>query len=291
MLATQVSKSLFRPVVARAFRPVAVRAFAASPWGGDAWRHEKNAFKQWCKDSVAPGQTQAKRELYGFLGIAFGDVDADKDGFINAKEFDLLLEKVAAVPRRYGLAPSWEKEYSGDALKRKAARQAMFDQLDTRNGPARGVIGMKQFMRWATAHITEKVATIDTKTKVDFYNIADYDEATFMNYLEHALANPTSGAYASLYEFLLTCFIESDVECKGTISRKEFSDLLCRAAKVPRQFGLAPPDASEGERDKIFASMDTNNEGYVTFRKFLAWTVEHTKHKVELQRAGKGYKK
>lgn len=272
-------------------RPLLVRACAASPWGGETWRYDKNAFKQWCKDSTAPGHSKAKREMYGFLGIAFGDVDANKDGFIDHKEFDILCEKVAALPRRFGLAPSWEKEYGGDAEKRRAARKAMFDALDTRNGPARHVIGLKQFTRWANDHIVQKVATIDTKTKVDFYHIEEYDETTFLNYLDHALNNPDSGAFASFYEFLLSIFIEADMDCKGTITREQLDTLLDKAAKVPRVFGLAPPSGTTEHRDKIFESMDSNKEGYVTFRKFLAWTVDHTKLKIKMQKAGQGYKK
>lgn len=284
MLAARAAKSVVQ-------RPLWVRTCAASPWGGETWRYDKNAFKQWCKDATAPGPSKAKREMYGFLGIAFGDVDANKDGFINDRQFDILCEKVAALPRRFGLAPSWEKEYGGDVEKRRATRKAMFDALDTRNGPARGVIGMKQFTRWANDHVVQKVAIVDTKTKVDFYHIEEYDEATFLNYLEHALNNPNSGAFASFYEFLLTVFIEADVKCKGTIAREELDILLDRAAKVPRVFGLAPPSGTKEHRDKIFNSMDSNNEGYITFRKFLAWTVDHTKLKIKMQKAGEGYKK
>merc|ERR1712107_878524 len=246
--------------------------------------------KSWCKDSVIPG-TKAQRELYGFLAMAFGDVDANKDGLITVKKFDLLLEKAAALPRRFGMAPSWEKEYDGDRKKRHAARQAMFDALDTRNGPARGVLGLKQFVRFATDHITKKVATLDLKSKVDFRHIAEYDEKTFLNYLEYAVNNPSSGAYASLYEFLLTLFVEADTKNKGTIDRSEFDLIIDRAAMVPRQFGLAPAGSSKALRDQIFQSMDDNNSGTITFRKFVAWTVTHAKGKIELQRAGKGFKK
>lgn len=282
--------------LARAFRPVVqrqlwARTCAASPWGGESWRYDKTAFTQFCKDACAPGNSNAKREMYGFLAIAFGDVDADKDGFINDQEFDLLCEKVASLPRRFGFAPSWVEEYNGDATLRKKTRKHMFNALDGRNGPPRGVIGMKQFVRWANDHIVSKIATVDTNTKVDFYHIEDYDEQTFLNYLEHALNNPSSSEFASFYEFLLAIFIETDTECKGTIARGEFDALLTRAAQVPRLFGLAPSSASKEERDNIFKSMDINNEGYVTFRKFVQWTVDHTKLKIRKQRAGEGFKK
>jgi len=283
-----VSRAVVRPV---AVRPVAVRAFAAhSPWGSDAWRHDKNAFAYWCKDAVKDG-TDPQRELYGFLAVAFGDVDANKDGLINAKEFDLLCEKVASLPRRFGLAPSWEKEYGGDRQKRAMARKAMFDAIDTRNGPARGSLGLKQFCRWAKDHIVGKVATLDMKSKVDFAHIEDYDEVTFINYLEHAVNNPTSGAYAALYNFLLTIFVEADLNCKGTINRAEFDLIVDRAAQVPRQFGLAPAGSSKELRDKIFNSMDDNSSGTITFRKFILWTVTHAQGKIKDHRAGKGYKK
>jgi len=291
-------QGMLRPVMARTLapgqgmlRPVGVRAFADfSPWGSDSWRHDKNTFKLWCTEAMVPG-TKAERELYGFLAVAFGDVDANNDGLISAPEFDLLCEKVAALPRRFGMAPSWEKEYKGDIAARTAARKAMFDALDTRNGPARNTIGLKQFCRWAKDHIAGKVATLDMKSKVDFAHIADYDEDTFMNYLEYALHNPSSGAYASLYEFLLTIFVESDKNCKGTINRQEFDVLVDRAAVVPRQFGLAPAGSSAELRTKIFNSMDDNSSGTITFRKFIAWTVEHSKLKIKNQREGKGYKK
>jgi len=270
--------------------PLGARAISFSPWGSDHWRHDKNTFKIWCTEAMLSG-TKAQREMYGFLATAFGDVDGNRDGLINASEFDMLCEKVAALPRRYGMAPSWEKEYKGDVEARTKARAAMFHELDTRNGPARGTIGLKQFVRWARDHIMKKVSTLDMKSKVDFNHVEDYDEETFMNYLEHALHNPTSGAYSSLYQFLLTVFVESDKQCKGTIDREEFDVLVDRAAVVPRQFGLAPMGSSKELRDKFFAAMDDNNSGTITFRKFLAWTVEHSKLKISKQRSGEGYKK
>merc|ERR1711865_1090380 len=102
----------------------------ASPWGAEGWRHNKTDFAHWVKEASTQPNSKAKREFYGFLQLAFGDVDVDKDGKINAQEFDYLCEKVAAMPRRFGYAPSWEAEYGGSIEKRTAARKAMFDAVD-----------------------------------------------------------------------------------------------------------------------------------------------------------------
>merc|ERR1712137_568759 len=63
---------------------------AASPWGAEAWRHDKTAFAQWCTDASKNPNSKAKRELYGFLTMAFGDVDAKAGtsrGWIGCAQF------------------------------------------------------------------------------------------------------------------------------------------------------------------------------------------------------------
>merc|ERR1712048_295495 len=119
-------------------------------------RRDKNAFKAWCSAAVAPGVSKEKREFFGFLALSFGDVDVDKDGFISLEEFDRLLEKVAAVPRRYGLAPV----STATPLERQMAHKKLFDELDTRAGPARGVLGLDQFVEWAFDHVISKIGKV-----------------------------------------------------------------------------------------------------------------------------------
>jgi hypothetical protein len=263
---------------------------AASPWGAEAWRHDKTAFAQWCTDASKNPNSKAKRELYGFLTMAFGDVDVDKDGKINAQEFDFLCEKVASMPRRFGLAPSWQAEYGGSVDKRTAARKAMFDAIDAKAGTSRGWIGCAQFVDWAFTHVAGKAGTIGA-SEVDLYHVQNYTEGDLLKTLEVACSDKNSREYAGLYEFLLTLFVEVDEGCKGEISFNEFNGLIERAALVPRTFGLAPPDGTHEERKAIFASMDDTKTGLITFRKFLEWVVSHTAGKVAAQKAGKGYKK
>jgi len=255
-------------------------ASQASPWGSATWRHDRTAFLQFCKSASVDTPSAAKREWNGFLSLAFADVDADKDGKINAAEFDILCESVARLPRRFGLAPTWEVEYGGDKAKRLAARQAMFDQIDGLHGPRRGWIGMAMFIEWATAHVSSKVAG-SVVSGVDFYHIGDYSKEEFIKAIETAVQDRSSADYANFYEFLLTIFAEEDYDCKGVVTREGFGRVIDRAAFVPRHFGLAPPSADAARLDELYAQMEDKRMGGVTFRKLLAWTLEHTKGKTE----------
>jgi len=274
----------------RGVAPRVVRGFAASPWGGDTWRHDKHAFKAWTQSAMQDSSSKEGRELYGFLALSFGDADADKDGWINKEEFDGLLEKVASLPRRYGMAPSWQAQFGNDVNERIEARNRIFDSIDGSGGfTPRGKLAMGQFITWCHGHIFQKVQTIDD-AKVDFANLSDYTEDQFINYLELAVTDPTSGASTSLYNFLLTIFTEADVKCKGTVNFSEFDRLATLAAAVPRHFGLAPSGSDEATRKAMFDAMDHTNSGTVTFRKFLRFVRLHAKAKIEDHKAGKGFK-
>merc|ERR1712048_1527862 len=210
--------------------------------------------------AVTKKGSQAQRELYGMLAMRFGDTDVAKDGKINAAQFDTLCEDVASLPRRFGLAPSWEKE-DGNVERRTASRKAMFDMIDLRQGPARNWIGLEQFVRWAQDHIITKVGTIDASAEVDLYHVEQYGETQVLAFLDKATSDINSREHASLYEFLLAVFTEVDSRSSGVLTFKEFDGLLTRAAQVPRTFGLAPPDASAEFRKAAFSSMEDKAMG------------------------------
>merc|ERR1719420_1512915 len=186
-----------------------VRAASSSIWGSDSWRYDKESFKQWVVASTKDG-TAEQQQMYGYLALSFGDVDIDKDGWINQEEFDKLLEKVAGLPRRFGLAPSWRAEY-GSIEKRNAARKAMFDAIDGADGfKPRGKIAMGQFITWAKKHIAGKAPTlVKTTGDVSFRHIEDYTVTEYLSFLDKAVNDHTSGASASFYNYLLTLFVEA----------------------------------------------------------------------------------
>jgi len=259
----------------------AARAVSTSSNFGEAWRYDKGAFKTWVTRASTEDGAE-KKELYAHLALSFGDVDNDKDGWISATEFDLLLEKVAALPRRFGLAPGWQVEYGGDAAKRTAARKAMFDAIDGADGfKPRGKIAMGQFLGWSRKHIFEKVASLEgERGRVAFRHVEDFTKEEYVAYVDEAVNKPDSIASTTLYNYLLTLFVEADVDCKGKISYEQFDGLVEIAAASPRHFGLAPPGRDAAARREMFDAMDYNKSGHVTFRKFLRFVREHARAKV-----------
>jgi len=254
-----------------------VRAASSSIWGTDTWRYDKESFKKWVVASTKEG-TAEQQQMYGYLALSFGDVDVDKDGWINEEEFNKLLEKVAALPRRFGLAPSWQVEY-GTVEKRDAARKAMFAAID--GFEPRGKIALGQFLTWSRSHLAGKAGTIgDITGDVAFRNIQSYTSDQYLAFLDKAVNDPSSGASASFYNYLLTTFVEADNGCKGKISFEEFNRLVDLAAATPRYFRLAPDTSDAAARRKMFDSMDSTKSGFITFRKFLRFTREHVRAKL-----------
>jgi len=278
---TIASRSRLAAVVPRVARP-----FATNPWGADHWRHDKQEFISWVGRAATEEQSRERREFYAFCAISFGDVDTDKDGFINLRQFDRLLETVAATPRRFGLAPQSTLNYDD----RLAQHKSLFDRLDTAGGPARGLIAMDQFVEWASDHLITRLDNIPEKD-VSLLHPEKYTEKEYLDFIEIAVNDKTSYNRSSYYNFMLNIFVEADESCSGRVNRAQFENLLNRAASTPRHFGLAPPDVDKATRDKMFDSMELrrgdHRTGYVTFRKFYEWSIDHIAMKIRLHRAGK----
>jgi hypothetical protein len=255
-------------------------ASTTSVWGNDGWRYDKGAFREWVKGAVVKGSTE-ERQMYAFLAASFGDCDVDKDGFINKEEFDVLLEMVAALPRRFGFAPSWRTEY-GTKAKRTSAREAIFDSIDGSDGhKPRGKIAMGQFVSWAQTHVVGQAPKLTaTDGDVALRNPGAYTVDQYLVFLAKAVDNPQSGEAAGFYNYLLTSFIEADEGCGGKIAFDDFNKLIDVAAKTPRFFQLAPDSQDEAARKAMFKAMDSTNSGFITFRKFLGFVREHIKGKL-----------
>merc|ERR1712107_412172 len=115
--------------------------------------------------------------------------------------------------------------------------------------------------------------------RVAFRHVEDFTKEEYVAYVDGAVNKPNSIASTTLYNYLLTLFVE-DIECKGRISYEQFEGLVDIAAASPRHFGLAPAGRDAAARRMMFDAMDYNKSGYVTFRKFLRFVREHAREKV-----------
>merc|ERR1719329_472570 len=264
-----------------------------APWGGGCpWQYDKSAFKQFVRAAIDVPSSKERKELYGYLSECFMDADQDRDGLVGADEFDFLIEKSAAIPRRFGMAPSWPEMYGDDAHRREE-RKKLFASMDKHR---RQAIGMEEWMEFAMQHIAGKVRTMKLNT-TDFAHLARTNADEFVRHCEVAVSNSHSEEYKSLYEHLFKVFVESDVEEKGKVHRENFDRLIEDAAEAPRAVGLAPSTAQaypteqhkRAARDAEFAAMDFENCGEIHFDCFLKWALQHIAEKVQQYRAGERY--
>mmetsp|Transcript_15661 Transcript_15661/g.39161 ORF Transcript_15661/g.39161 Transcript_15661/m.39161 type:complete len:548 (+) Transcript_15661:54-1697(+) len=250
--------------------------------GACPWATESVAFKRWVTDAVSQNGVE-RAELYAFLTECFKDADTDRDGFVNADEFDFLVEKAAALPRRFGLAPSWKNLY-GDIATRQASRAKLFRVIDT---DKKNLIGIDNWIQYAFRHIAEKVSTMPLKT-LDFENLQASGKSNFLRFLRTAVSDKSSVEYQELYQFLFKNFVLSDTDSKGSVTFDQFDHLVELSANAPRSLGLAPPTEqmfrSTGERraarKKLFDGMDADKGGTISFDEYLKYTVQHIAEKV-----------
>jgi len=250
--------------------------------GACPWSTESVAFKRWVTDAVSCNGSE-RAELYAFLTECFKDADTDRDGFVNGDEFDFLIEKAAALPRRFGLAPSWKVLY-GDIATRQSSRSKLFSIIDKEK---KGLVGIDNWIQYAFQHIAEKVKTMPMKT-LDFENLQASGKNNFLRFLRTATSDKSSVEFQELYQFLFKNFVLADTDQKGSVNFDQFDHLVELSANAPRSLGLAPPTEqmfrSTGERraarKKLFESMDFDKGGTISFDEYLKYTVNHIAEKV-----------
>ena len=116
----------------------------------------------------------------------------------------------------------------------------------------------------------------------------DKTREEFIVWIRQASADPKSGAYNELYQFLVSCFVRADVNLDGQVELSEFDALIEEAAELPRRYGYAPKSSDlygtdglrKAARAKQFLDMDTDNSGYITLDKWVAFAVNHITGKV-----------
>lgn len=150
-------------------------------------------------------------------------MDVDKDGFTNLEEFDRFLEKVAIVPRRYGLAPAG----IANILVFQIAHKRFLDLV------AHGLVSL---LNGSLIMSTARSAKWQPRRLVSTRWRFALRRGTLV--VLSVLWIIRSFEHASFCDFIFNCFVEVDRQCEGCIIYNRHDKFLTRAVAVPCHFGL-----------------------------------------------------
>mmetsp|Transcript_68410 Transcript_68410/g.154943 ORF Transcript_68410/g.154943 Transcript_68410/m.154943 type:complete len:329 (+) Transcript_68410:60-1046(+) len=208
----------------------------------------KAAFVRFVQNAARSKKSPEYAELYTFLLDCFVQTDLDFDGRIGPDEFDMLVERAASLPRRWGFAPT-SSELFHSSEERREHRKREFAKINT---SCSGHIAFDEWLAWSYDHICEKAPQLDAEPPRSRMESGKED---FKKFIIAAVRSRHSPEYKELYHFLQECFTKADKDMDGRVSRKEFDELIEIAASAPRRFGFAPPSQKSyrGKAERLLA--------------------------------------
>eukprot|EP00092_Neocalanus_flemingeri_P001991 GFUD01002124.1.p1 GENE.GFUD01002124.1~~GFUD01002124.1.p1 ORF type:complete len:224 (+),score=63.59 GFUD01002124.1:123-794(+) len=184
-------------------------------------------------------------ELYNILLRAFVAADIDFDGQVSEDEFEGMIAAAAAFPGKFGF--EWWVGSGKD----------QFSAIDE-NGD--GGISFDEWLNFAYTHYqSQKLPVAFDKMEKDAF-IAECKESL----------NTGSDAYKKVYWFSWKCFQAADADRDGQVSASEFATMVNVATSGQKRLGLPAPFQTSGDRDALFAKMDENGDGAISFDEWLA---------------------
>lgn len=106
-------------------------------------------------------------------------------------------------------------------------------------------------------------------------DIATKDEFCF--FMKRAVENTENDSYIELYNILLRAFATADVDFDGKVSIEEFPAMVKAADAMPNKFGY---NWWGMEPKELFAKIDDNNDGAISFDEWLAYAMKLYKENV-----------
>jgi len=201
-------------------------------------------------------------ELYNILLRSFVAADVDFDGKVSVEEFDGMIEAAAALPRKFGYK-WWDEDRCPDEAARKKVREELFKKIDDNND---GAVSFDEWLAFALSQYKDICATAIPKA----FNAQDKDGfETVVNGAKTAGSNQ----YKTLYFFHWKCFQAADADRDGQVSADEFDKMVDMATAAQKRLGLPAPFASAEERKQMFAKMDENNDGSISFDEWLGFSL------------------
>jgi len=241
---------------------------------------DRGSFVRFIKNAASNDQSPEFKELRQFLTQCFVDCDTDFDGLIGPSDFDKLVERAGAMPRKWGFAPTTQEMFATEASK-TAFRNKTFKDIDTSGV---GSFALDEWLTWCLVHIRMKSQYINYSTADSKMNTTKEDFKEFIIAVAKSRHCPE---YKELYHFLQDCFMKADHDTTGFIDAAKFDKMVELAADAPRKFGYAPPtnetyasDAARiAARTEMFKDIATKNKrGYtdkISFNAWLEWAYTH----------------
>jgi len=247
------------------------------------FKQEKRQFFGFVKGALKGKESPEYKQLYHYLLKCFTDADNNFDGRVGFKEFEMLIEAAAFLPRRFGYAPSTPELYKTD-WERLQARMTLFNALKITSEGSRErkeeFITFAKWLEYAVGHIAEKAKSLQDS---DMQGRLETSKEDFRAFVIAAAKSRHSREYKELYHFVLKCFTDADTDLDGLIDLNSFQSLIDIAVIAPRRFGFAPQSSdmytSEEQkfeaRAKIFRSLDPGGTGYIDFDTWLHYIYTH----------------
>jgi Ca2+-binding EF-hand superfamily protein len=173
-------------------------------------------------------------ELFNNLLKMFVDCDKSKDGIVDMKRFNELVDTAALTPRLYGFAPTDDELYKTKEEK-TTARNALFESMNEKGD---GRISFNEFLAYTLNHIKGKAAGPSHPT------IEAAEKADYIANLKVALSDKGSDQHTELYWYLLEIFLESAGK-DLTANARAFSLMVERVLEPAKKLGLAKGQTSD----------------------------------------------
>jgi len=240
----------------------------------------KEMFIRFVKNAAASKASPEYEELHYYLMECFVECDLDFDGLIREVDFDNLVERAGALPRKWGFAPTTLEMFKSEGEK-VAFRQKIFKEI---NKSDNGTIHFDEWLDWSYDHICGKAKLLNDK---DAQSKMESSIEDFKKWVIAASKSRTSPEYKELYHFLHECFMRADDTQTGLVDAQGFDRMIELAASAPRRFGLAPStkatyktdDDRIRERQIIFDQIAGRNRrafrDKIPFQSWLQWAYAH----------------
>jgi len=214
----------------------------------------KREFIQFVKRAVSSTSDDCYIELYNLLLRVFVAADKDLDGKVDGGEFSGMIEGAAALPKKHGEA-WWEEG--------EDKRADLFKKIDE-NGD--GAISFDEWLAFVLARYKGLVTSLppvpEEMQKGDFVNLCK------------AGVSPGCEEHKALYFLHWKCFQAADADRDGKVSEGEFDLMINHLVETPKKLGVDLPPLTPEDRKKMFAAMDENGDGAISFDEWLSFSLK-----------------